>query len=137
MPVFNIYYKLTKNTIMKNIIKSTAYSAVALSSVAFTSAIDYWVESWKKFAGTTWEWDLKWTLESILEYILTFLAFIAVAFAIYGGFQILTAGWDEDKVKKGKTTLINALIWVFVIMISWTLVSWIFTSANTAVSTSA
>jgi hypothetical protein len=45
--------------------------------------------------------------------------------AIYGGFQILTAGWDDEKVKKGKTTLINALLGIFVILISWTLVDWI------------
>jgi len=29
---------------MKNIIKTTAYSAVALSSIAFTKAVDYGLE---------------------------------------------------------------------------------------------
>jgi hypothetical protein len=31
------------------------------------------------------------TLQSILNYILGFVAFVATAYAIYGGFQILTA----------------------------------------------
>ena len=60
-----------------------------------------------------------------MAYLLGFLALIGVIFAIYWGFQILTAGWDDDKVKKGKTTLINALLGIFVIWISWALISWI------------
>ena len=61
----------------------------------------------------------------ILNYILGFLGLVAIAFAMYGGFQILTAGWDDEKVKKGKTTLINALLGIFVILISYTLVNWL------------
>ena len=78
---------------------------------------------------------MKKTLVGLISYVLTFLWIIAVIFAIYWGFQILTAGWDEDKVKKGKTTLINALIWIFVIISAWTIVGWIFESAGTAVAT--
>ena len=117
---------------MKNIIKSTAYSAVALASVATTfAAPNYGQNDTAAKFGDGKSVNIKTTLENILTYVLSFLSLIAVAFAIYGGFQILTAGWDEDKVKKGKTTLINALIWVFVIMIAWTLVGWIFSWGQT------
>lgn len=118
---------------MKNIIKTTAYSAVALSSVAFAWALDFGEEEAKKFA-----WDGGWggmtlmqMISNILTFILMFTWIIAVVFAVYGGFKIMTAAWDEDKVKKGKTTLINSLIGIFVVLIAYTLVGWIFTEANT------
>ncbi len=119
---------------MKNIIKTTAYSAVGSASLAMTALntfaksadVDLYgkdeAESYKHGSG----WDIMDTLQSILSYILWFTAFVATAYAIYGGFQILTASWDDDKVKKWKTTLINALIGIFVIFMAWTLVDWIF-----------
>ena len=110
---------------MKNIIKTTAYSAVALSSIAYTNALDLKKEWQVDQFHWAWDWDLGSTIASFLNYILGFLWLIAIAFAMYGGFQILTAGWDDDKVKKGKTTLINALLWIFVILISYTLVNWL------------
>ena len=120
---------------MKNIIKTTAYSAVALSSVAFTFANDkYGLNDAKKLGWNANDQDMKVTIVNVMNYILTFLWLIAIIFAIYWGFQILTAGWDDDKVKKGKTTLINALIWIFVIISAWTIVGWIFGAANEAVT---
>ncbi len=118
---------------MKNIVKTAGYSLVALTSVAYTNvsaAIDLDAEGGSNFqqAGSS---DIGETIRAFLTYILGFLGLIAVIFAIYGGFQILTAGWDEEKVKKGKTTLINALLWIFVILISWSLVSWLISGVST------
>jgi len=119
---------------MKNIIKTTVYSAVALSSIAYSNVsakINFEWPQWKVDEGNkgTW-WDLGGIINSLLTYLLGFLALVAVLFAVYGGFQILTAGWDDDKVKKGKTTLINALLGLFVIWISYAVVSFLFTSIN-------
>jgi len=120
---------------MKNIIKTTAYSAVALASVATTfAAPDYGQTGVKNDFGWNQGTDIKATLSNILTYILGFLSLIAIGFAIYGGFQILTAGWDDDKVKKGKTTLINALIGIFVIMMAWSIVGWLLTGGETIVT---
>lgn len=118
---------------MKNIIKTTAYSAVALSSVAFAWAIDFGEDKAKEFAwdGGTGGMTLMQMISNILTFILMFTWIIAVVFAVYGGFKIMTAAWDEDKVKKGKTTLINSLIGIFVVLIAYTLVGWIFTEADT------
>ena len=119
---------------MKNIIKNTAYSAVALSSVLYSytntsaegSADLFNKQGAERLSATGETTGSVWnTVVSIMQYLLWFLALIAVVFVIYGWFQILTAGWDEDRVKKWKTTLINALIGVFVIWISWALVSWV------------
>ncbi len=113
---------------MKNTIKNTAYAAtgawlLALNTV--TNAMD--LKATKN--NNTWEngtnGDFVTTLDTMLGYVIGLLYFIAVAFALYGGFQILTAAWDEEKVKKGKTTLINAVIWLIVIFLASIIVNWI------------
>jgi len=65
------------------------------------------------------------TLNNILGYLVGLLYFIAVVFALYGGFQILTAGGDEEKVKKGKTTLIQAVIGLVVIFLASNIIRWV------------
>ncbi|MDQ7009822.1 MAG: pilin [Candidatus Gracilibacteria bacterium] len=120
---------------MKNIIKTTAYSAVVLATtISSLTAVDYGKDDVKRDFGGTQGTDIKATLSNILTYILGFLSIIAIGFAIYGGFQILTAGGDDDKVKKGKTTLINALIGIFVIMMAWSIVGWLLTGGETIVT---
>jgi len=69
--------------------------------------------------------DFITTLDNILGYIVGLLYFIAVVFALWGWFQILTAGWDEEKVKKGKTTLIQAAVGLIVIFLASSIISWI------------
>ena len=56
---------------------------------------------------------------------LNFLYLVAVVYAIWGGFNILTAGGEDDKVKKGKTVIIQALIGIVVIFLSGTIVEWL------------
>jgi hypothetical protein len=46
---------------------------------------------------------------------------------IYGGFNILTAAWDEEKVKKGKTILMQAIGWLIVVFIANSVIWWIMT----------
>jgi hypothetical protein len=57
--------------------------------------------------------------------LMTYLAIAAVIYGLYGGFNILTAGWDEEKVKKWKKILINALIWIVVIFAVGSIVRWV------------
>ncbi len=114
---------------MKNMLKVATYSLVWFASIAYSnvSALETWVDRVDgrlKWWKDNW-WDIYATITNLVAYLLGFLALIAVIFAIYGGFQILTAGWDDGKVKKWKTTLINAILGLFVIWISWALVSWI------------
>jgi len=71
---------------------------------------------------------------SVVNYIVGLLYFIAVVFTLWGGFQILTAGGDDDKVKKGKSTIIRGVIGLVVIFLASTLIRWIvslFTGAAT------
>lgn len=43
--------------------------------------------------------DFPTAAQSLMSFATNFLYLIAVAFALYGGFQILTAGGNDDKVK--------------------------------------
>lgn len=66
-------------------------------------------------------------VQNLIGKLATFLTILAVMYALYGGFNILTAGGEEDKVKKGKTILIQALLGLVVIWLSYSIVSWLIT----------
>jgi hypothetical protein len=80
------------------------------------------------------DWSLAWTAKTLdqviqwwMTYLVWFLYLIAIIMMIYGGFNILTAGWDEEKVKKGKTILMQAVGWLIVVFIANSVISWLIT----------
>ena len=109
---------------MKNLVKNTAYSALWLGLIGLNSvnAITY------RGRGEESLWWSKATIDQVvlwfIQYLLTFLSIIAVIMIIWAWFNILTAGWDEEKVKKWKTTIIQAIIWLVVIWIAYAIVNW-------------
>ena len=118
---------------MKQIVKNTLYSVagvalIGLNSVSALNVKSQSAASWITTGGT----NMVTTIENIVAFLIGLLYLIAVIFALYGGFQILTAGGDEDKVKKGKTTLINAAIGLAVIFLASTLIDWIISLFNGA-----
>jgi len=70
-----------------------------------------------------------WTADTVVQWYISnalgFLYLIAVLYAIWWGFNILIAAWEEEKVKTWKTVIIHALIWVVVIFLAGTVVSWL------------
>ena len=62
-------------------------------------------------------------LEKISIYLLVIGAPVATIMIIYGAFQILTAGGDSAKAKKGGQTILYAAIGYGVILISWGVIS--------------
>lgn len=114
---------------MNKVLKNLSYSLVGVALVSvnsITQAMNFGsekVQTWVKWTNNTVDvaaQNLIWTLA-------TFLTIIAVIYALYGWFNILTAGWAEDSVKKWKTILIQALIWLVVIWLSYSIVSWLIT----------
>jgi hypothetical protein len=66
-----------------------------------------------------------------VAYLLSFLAIIAVIIIIYAWFNILTAAWEEEKVKNSKKMIMYAIIWLAVIYLAWPItrfIIWIFSS---------
>lgn len=109
-------------------IKRTFYSLVAMLSVFYfniSSAIDAWLNKGTWADNPGWANNIETTVENILTWVISFLYLIAVIFGIYAWFRILTAWWDEEKVKKWKTTLINVAIWIIVIFLVSVVIRWL------------
>ncbi|MCH2188874.1 pilin [Candidatus Gracilibacteria bacterium] len=64
-------------------------------------------------------------VQNIVANFMIFLAIIAVLYLLWGGFQILTAGGDEEKVTKGKTIIIQAGLGLLVIFLANSIVQWV------------
>lgn len=115
---------------MKNIIKVGLALAFA-TQVQLASAIDVARNSngvqQLEGGGTG---DLALTISNFIAYLVGFLYLIAVIYGIYGGFLILTAAGDEERVKKGKTTLIHAVLGLIVIFLASTVIRFVIASLS-------
>ncbi|MGE4443719.1 MAG: hypothetical protein AB7E37_01855 [Candidatus Altimarinota bacterium] len=54
-------------------------------------------------------------IEPFTDMLMLFASFIFIAMGIYAFYKIVTAGGEEDKVSKGKTTIVQAIIGFIVI----------------------
>jgi len=116
---------------MNNVVKNSFYATAGLMLVGLNnvvSAIEF-DSSWTAKDGAL-AWSSK-TLDVVIKgwmaYLVWFLYLIAIIMMIYGGFNILTAAWDEEKVKKGKTILMQAVGWLIVVFIANSVISWLIT----------
>lgn len=58
-----------------------------------------------------------------IKLFLTFAGAVAVVFVIIGGFFYITAQGNEEQAEKGKTTLINAIIGVVIIIMAYVIIN--------------
>lgn len=116
-----------------NNMKKYVYTLVALAfsiqsnllTFAASSETTFWLSKASTTAGGLESRSLSEAVQSYVNYLMTFLYLIAVLYALWGWFQILTAWWEEDKVKKGKTILVQWGLWLLVIWLAWTIVKWV------------
>lgn len=77
--------------------------------------------------------SLAQTVGAIISAFLGFLGVVALILIIYGGYLWMTAGGNEEKVKKAQTLLKNAIIGLIIITMAYAIsnfvVSQIVTSA--------
>lgn len=99
----------------------------------FSFSISFWY-FWFEKVNDWLKWDESIKIrDSIIEpitYILWFTALIWVIFVIYWWFKILTAWLDDEKAKSWKKVILYALLWIFIILIAYSLVSWIYNWLN-------
>jgi hypothetical protein len=111
-------------------------SAFAIAGFVFTleqsfAAINPGTGLNQNLVGTTS--SLPAAIQNIVGYLSGFLYLIAVLFAMYGGFLILTAGGKDENVKKGKTILTQGALGILVIFLASSIVNFvlgIFTGSN-------
>ena len=59
------------------------------------------------------------TAEAMIDKLLGFLGLVAVVIILYGGFRWMTAGGNEDAVKKAKHTLTAGIIGLIIVLAAW------------------
>jgi len=63
---------------------------------------------------------------TLINYALGFLGVVFVILTIYGGWLYMTAGGNEEQVKKGKAYVINAIVGLIIILGAYT-ITWFVT----------
>ena len=74
--------------------------------------------------------DLESTVIKILQWALGLLGLVAVIIIMYGGFVWLTAAGNEEKIRKAKRILRDAVIGLVIIMLAWAIVTFIIGRLN-------
>lgn len=111
---------------MKNFI----YSLIGLSLLGLNSVNVFAID----FNNTTIDSWIVWdtasadtAVQKLITNAIWFLYLVAIVFGLWGGFNILTAWGNDEKVKKGKTIIIQALIGLVVIWLASSVVNWVVT----------
>ena len=106
-----------------NKIKNTAKASVGLWLLAVNNLV---IAASNKSSSTFNQWNTADKLETTnstldnmiinwISYITGFLYLVALIIGLWWAFNILTAAWDEDKVKTGKSIIIRAVLWIVAI----------------------
>ncbi|MCR4313974.1 MAG: pilin [Candidatus Uhrbacteria bacterium] len=91
-------------------------------------------ESGAEFAGTAGlgEADIVDTIAQIVRIALGFLGVIAVLIILVGGFQWMTAGGNDDKVKLAKKRIFAGIIGLVIVISAYAIASFVINSLITA-----
>ncbi len=76
--------------------------------------------------------NLPYLVGDIIGKILAFLGIVFILLIIWAGFQWMTAGGDTGKVGKSKTLILNAVIGLIIIMMSYGITTFVIKSINDA-----
>ncbi|MFW0838141.1 MAG: hypothetical protein ACKKL5_04025 [Candidatus Komeilibacteria bacterium] len=76
--------------------------------------------------------DAKDVVTNIIQVILGFLGLVAVIIILAGGFMWMTAGGNEDKVKKGRQLIINGIIGLIIILAAFSIATFVLNSLKSA-----
>ncbi len=75
--------------------------------------------------------DLVTILGRVVDVILLWAGIIAFFYVLYGGFLYLTAGGDAGAVGKARTTILNAIIGIIIIALSYAIVNFVVSQTHT------
>jgi len=114
---------------MKNLALKTSSIAVALSAFAgkaFAQSASFFDNPQGGAApSAAAQGTLGQNITLIINYFLGILGLIAVAFLIYAGILMVTAGGNEEQVGKARKVITYAVIGIVIILLSWTIVTFV------------
>ena len=128
---------------MKKLLLSMVIGILWIGSVFLANTYAAWFTNqnassiWVAWAQTGGIWNTGFIdfVQTAINWILGFLAMITIIILIWGGFQMVTAAWDEGKYKKGFTIVKQAVVWIILIWASALIVNLIFSFMNTNTTT--
>jgi type IV secretory pathway VirB2 component (pilin) len=82
------------------------------------------VDAAGKFIGkdTFTNKSIKDFAQDIVKYFLGFVTLVAVIYIIYAGFQLMTGGGDEEKVKKARQIIIYVIAGIVLMWVAYWIV---------------
>lgn len=128
----------------KSIITSIIFMAIWMLCISVSYA-QFWNNDLVTWYQVPWAWQ--WTfsnnestlldiIQTAINRVLWMLSLIALVLCLWWGFQMLTAGSDDWKVKSWTKILKNAALWLAIIGLSWLVVSFVFRIINKVTWTS-
>jgi uncharacterized BrkB/YihY/UPF0761 family membrane protein len=72
--------------------------------------------------------DVRIVIADLIHQAMGLLGIVFVVIILYGGFTWMISMGDEEKVKKAKDTLVSGIIGIVLILTSFSIVNFIFTS---------
>lgn len=92
-------------------------SSEIITSIYWKYNISYsWTSSIEK---ESWFSSLIDLFMSFINWITWFVAIVTLIMIMYAWVNIIFANWDDEKIKKWRTTIIYAFIWIFILTISY------------------
>jgi hypothetical protein len=94
---------------------------------------------WEEWVTQVWD-NLEWVvtnqtasqyIQEIIIFLIGFLSLLAVIYIIYAWFNIMIWSWDEEKMKKSKSTIIYVILGLLIIYFAYTLVAFVFNVFDT------
>ena len=94
-------------------------------TIAATNAASANLQTFAETAGFATTATIPIIITRLIRTFLSFLGIIAVVIVLYGGFMYMTAGGNDDRVKKAKKVLLNAVIGIVLILSAFGIVQFI------------
>jgi len=76
------------------------------------------------------EANLMDVIATVISIAFALAGIVAVIYLIIGGFNYVTAGGNPEQIEMAKTTIVNAIIGLVVILVSYLIVQFIMTQLN-------
>jgi hypothetical protein len=99
---------------VKDVKEKILYSMFAMIFVWF-------IEAWKQVIITWnisgWTWSATYVFGKVIDMALLFAGPVAILFLTYAWYIYISSNWDDEKVKKAKSIIINTLIATVLLLI--------------------
>lgn len=111
------------NVALLSVVAMVAMAAVVIPSVADAQLINTFVNNCPADTGVRCsEGSIASIFRLIINWALAIAFIAAVVMLIYGGFLYITSAGNTDNATKGKTAIVNALIGIVIIVLSYIIV---------------